>query len=103
MGYKTFMPQKARTAEMEIRFSRSESNSIPAWPAPLDLGKNLDNIKIWLPQKMANYIDALAHEADSSRSVYIRQGLIRQVFGRMQMPKQRRAPSPQCFADEGSC
>lgn len=86
-GNKDFMPQKVRVADMGIRASRSRVDSVPARPAPPDLGKNLDNIKIWLPQKMVNDIDALAHEADTSRSVYIRQALIRHLFGRMQMPK----------------
>ena len=86
-GNKGFMPYKTRAADMAILNSRSRVDSAPARPAPPDLGKNLDNIKTWLPQKMVDDIDALAHEADANRSVYIRQALIRHLFGQMQMPK----------------
>lgn len=88
-GHREFMPCKARTADLAIRFSRNRDGRAPTRSAPPDLGKNLDNIKIWLPQRMVDDLDALAHEADSNRSAYLRDLVIQYLFGRMQMPQKR--------------
>ena len=87
-GNKTFMPYKAFLGDMDIRASRSDGGGPkPARPPGPDLGKNDNNIKVWLPQRMVDDIDALAREGDSKRSVYIREALIRHLFGRIQLPE----------------
>ena len=87
-GNKEFMPYKARSADrdMQILYSRSRSGPAPTRPHPPDLGKNLDNIKIWLPKRMVDDLDALADEAGSNRSAFLREVLIQHLFGRMQLP-----------------
>ena len=86
-GNDRFMPYKGRSGDMEIRFSRSGSVPMASRSEPPDLGKNLDNIKVFLPERMVQDIDSLAAEKDTSRSVYIREALIRYLFGAMQLPK----------------
>lgn len=86
-GNRSFMPFKARHRVPDISFSlRTEDADPPRTPAA-DLGKNRDNVKIWLPARMVNDIDALAAQAGSNRSVYIREALVRYLFGRVQLPE----------------
>lgn len=84
-GNDEFMPYKSRIGDIaDIRYSISSDS--PAPPPPPDLGKNLDNVKVWLPKRMVNDIDSLANGGNLSRSVYIREALIRHLFGRLQLP-----------------
>ena len=85
-GNQEFMPYKAQREDSGIRNSRNRDIRPPTRPTPPDLGKNLDNIKIWLPQKMVDDLDALVHEAGSNRSAFLREVLIQYLFGRMQLP-----------------
>lgn len=87
-GNNDFMPYKSRADDVcGIRYSISPGATLPP---PPDLGKNLDNIKIWLPAKMVGDIDALANDSGVTRSVYIREAVIRHLFGRIQLPNSQR-------------
>ena len=86
-GNDRFMPYKCRSADMEVRYSLKESTPMASRAAPPDLGKNLDNIKVFLPERMVQDIDALAAEKNTTRSVYIREALVCYLFGAMQLPK----------------
>ena len=87
-GNNDFMPYKSRADDIgDVRYSISPGATLPP---PPDLGKNLDNIKIWLPAKMVGDIDALANDSGVTRSVYIREAVIRHLFGRIQLPNSQR-------------
>ena len=87
-GDREFLPYKAMMPDMVPRFSLQESlDMAQASPPPPDLGKNNDNIKVWLPVRMVADIDQLARRAEISRSVWIRRSLIRHLFGQIQLPE----------------
>lgn len=84
-GNTDFTPNKRAIGERIAMYSISPTKD-EAPPPPPDLGKNLDNFKVWLPLKMVADIDALATTAELTRSVYIREALIRHLFGWIQLP-----------------
>lgn len=85
-GKKDFLPYRQGMADMGVRYSRRQQGTASP-PPPPDLGKNLDNIKIWLPSRMVADIDQLSEQAGRNRSAWIRGMLIRHLFGQIQLPR----------------
>jgi hypothetical protein len=90
-GKGDFLPYKVAMADMIARYSiaesgQSASESTPQ-PSEPDLGKNLDNIKIYLPHRMVDDIDQIAEQMGKNRSGWIREILITHLFGRIQLPQ----------------
>lgn len=91
-GKKDFLPYKEPMADMGIMFSRQAPESRGSRQGSLqpDLGKNLDNVKVWLPSRMVADIDQITGQTGKNRSAWIREALIRHLFGRVQLPEKPR-------------
>ncbi len=82
-GDQRFMPQGDREALLDVpMYSRSAS----AENRTAALGKNDQDMKVWVPEALADGIDGLAGAAGISRSEYIREMLVSHLFGRKQLP-----------------
>jgi len=67
-----------------VRFSRTQSTATDAVKEPdimQDLGKNTEDLKVWIPLKMKEDIQVLADKASISLSAMIREIIISTLFG----------------------
>ena len=80
------LQERCELAEAEILYSRvpvSENRTA-------HLGKNDRDIKIWISKMMCADLDELAKETGIARSEFVREILVSQLFGRMQLPDRQR-------------
>ena len=88
-GERAYLPGRATIGEeggaCEVRYSRRATDE----NRTADLGKNLNDIKVFLPAPMAEELDRLAEDAGITRSEFVREALVAQLFGRTQLPDRR--------------
>lgn len=64
----------------EIKFClKRDESSDP--PPPLELEKNLADVKVWVPARMKGDIQALARQAGKKPSLYVREVIFTHLFG----------------------
>jgi hypothetical protein len=85
-GNRRFLPQGDREAFRDVAMysRRADADNRTA-----DLGKNDEDMKVWMPEPLVGRIDQLADGAGVSRSEYLRETLVAHLFGRAQLPDRR--------------
>lgn len=82
-GDRRFMPQGEReTFSDMVLYSRAPD----ADNRTAQLGKNDNDLKVWMPGQLVDELDGLADRAGITRSQYIREVLVSHLFGRKQLP-----------------
>ncbi|MES2683538.1 MAG: hypothetical protein V4650_08470 [Pseudomonadota bacterium] len=71
---------------MQARGGGTESDTPPATARPPGLGKNDQDVKLWLPLKMSKDLQALADAAELPLSVFLRNVLVTQIYGHQSAP-----------------
>lgn len=83
-----FMPFKTRKSGTDLSYLQDEPQFMRSGADAEPLGKNTENLRLWLPERMIDDIDDLAEIEGCSRSVYIRKALVHHLFGRVGLPEQ---------------
>lgn len=90
-----FVPHRRSRAEEDDDADGPENHEIMfSRPADCDhrtkeLGKNSNDVKVFVPKAFSEEIDGLAKEAGIPRSEYMREALIMYLFGRKSLPDRR--------------
>jgi len=65
-----------------------------------DLGKNIEDLKVWIPRKMRDDIQVLADQASLTLSEMVREILISMFFGHTYLPQRQGLAKLQIEVDE---